>query len=147
MPTSPRDTRADFADFYPLQTRWMDNDVYGHMNNVVHYSLFDTAVNGWLMQKGVLDPLTNATFGLVVETGCQYFAEMRFPDTVTAGLRITKLGNSSVTFQVGLFRNDEENVSALGHFTHVYVDRETRRPAPIEAERRAVMSQLLRDQS
>jgi acyl-CoA thioester hydrolase len=147
MPKSPRDTRADYADFYPLQTRWIDNDIYGHMNNVVHYSLFDTAVNGWLVDKGLLDPLTSPTIGLVVETGCQYFAEMRFPDRITAGLRIVKLGNSSVTYQVGLFRNDEDAASAMGHFTHVYVDRETRRPAPIEAERRAVMSQLLRDQS
>ncbi|MGH1355580.1 MAG: acyl-CoA thioesterase [Thalassovita sp.] len=147
MPKQPRDTRSDYADFYPLQTRWMDNDIYGHMNNVVHYSLFDTAVNGWLIDKGLLDPQTSPVIGLVVETGCQYFAEMRFPDKITAGIRIAKLGNSSVTYQVGLFRGDEDAASAMGHFTHVYVDRETRRPAPIEAERRVVLSQLLRDQS
>lgn len=137
-------TRDDYADFYQIQTRWMDNDMYGHMNNVVHYSLFDTAVNGWLISKGALDPNNSPTIGLVVETGCKYYAEMGFPDLVTAGIRIAKLGNSSVRYEVGLFRNDDEQAAAEGHFTHVYVDRETRRPTPIEAERRAILMQLVR---
>ena len=89
-------SRDAYADFYVIQTRWMDNDVYGHMNNVVHYSLFDTAVNGWLIQHGLLDPLASESYGLVVETGCRYFAEMAFPDVVTAGIRVAKIGSSSV---------------------------------------------------
>lgn len=135
-------TRADYADFYSLQTRWIDNDVYGHMNNVVHYSLFDTAVNGWLVQHGLLDPQTSNSFGLVVETGCKYFAEMKFPDRVTAGLRISKLGNSSVRFEIGLFRNDENTASAQGFFVHVYVDRSTKRPTPIDMLRREAFETL-----
>lgn len=147
MTQTTRDSRTDYADFYQIQTRWMDNDVYGHMNNVVHYSLFDTAVNGWLIAKGALDPATSPSIGLVVETGCQYFAEMGFPDLITAGIRVTRLGNSSVRYEVGLFRNDEDAASAMGHFTHVYVDRKTRRPTPLQAERRAILLQLVRDQS
>lgn len=139
-----RSKRADFADFFPLQTRWGDNDIYGHMNNVVHYALFDTAVNGWLMKKGLLDPKKSSSFGLVVETGCRYAAEMAFPDTVTAGLRIAKLGSSSVRFEIGLFRNDEDQAAAEGFFVHVYVDAKTRRPVPIDPERRAAFQTLLR---
>jgi acyl-CoA thioester hydrolase len=143
--SQPRSTRQDYADFYQIQTRWMDNDMYGHMNNVVHYSLFDTAVNGWLIAKGALDPRSSDTYGLVVETGCKYFAEMGFPDLVTAGIRITKLGGSSVRYEVGLFRNDDQETSAEGFFVHVYVDRASHRPTPIEGERRAILQTLLRD--
>ncbi|MEM1005512.1 MAG: thioesterase family protein [Pseudomonadota bacterium] len=140
---TPISTRADYADFYQLQTRWIDNDVYGHLNNVVHYSLFDTAVNGWLVDRGLLDPRTSETFGLVVETGCKYHAEMVFPDRITAGLRVTKLGTSSIRYEVALFRNDEESAAAEGYFVHVYVDRKTRRPAPIEPDRRAAFQGLI----
>lgn len=136
-------TRADYADFYPLQTRWMDNDAYGHMNNTVHYSLFDTAVNGWLMERDLLNPQTSDSFGLVVETGCRYFSEMGFPDRVTAGLRISKLGNSSVRFDIGLFRNDYDTASAEGFFVHVYVDRKTKRPTSINDMRRAAFQTLM----
>lgn len=139
----PLPTRADYADFYPLQLRWMDNDVYGHVNNVVHYSLFDTAVNGWLMARGLLDPATSESYGLVVETGCRYHAEMRFPDRVTAGLRVTKLGSSSVRYEVGLFVNDEDRAAAEGFFVHVYVNRATHRPTPIEGARRTAMEGLV----
>lgn len=135
--------RADYAAFYPLQTRWMDNDAYGHMNNVVHYSLFDTAVNGWLIENGLLDVQASETYGLVVETGCKYYAEMGFPDRVTAGLRVAKLGKSSVTFELGLFRNDSDTAAAEGFFTHVYVDRDTHRPSPIEDNRRAAFARLM----
>jgi acyl-CoA thioester hydrolase len=138
-----RGTRAEYVDFYPLQTRWNDNDVYGHMNNVVHYALFDTAVNGWLMERGLLDPQTSSSIGLVVETGCKYYAEMRFPDRIVAGLRVAHLGSSSIRYELALFRNDEEEASAEGHFVHVYVDRDSRRPAPIEGVRRTAFAALM----
>lgn len=140
----PITTRADYQAFYPLQTRWNDNDIYGHMNNVVHYSLFDTAVNGWLMERGLLDPRTSQTFGLVVETGCKYHAEMGFPDKVTAGLRVAQLGSSSVKYEVALFRNDEQKATAEGFFVHVYVNRETHRPSKIEGDRRDAFQSLMR---
>lgn len=136
-------TRADYRVFRHITTRWLDNDVYGHMNNVVHYSLFDTAVNGWMIEQGLLDPATSQTYGLVVETGCKYHAEMGFPDLVHAGLRIAKIGTSSVRFEVGLFRNDDNSASAEGFFVHVYVDRHTRRPTPVDAARRAAFDTLL----
>ncbi|OIQ43598.1 MAG: thioesterase [Roseobacter sp. MedPE-SWde] len=142
--TAPITTRADYLDFYPLQTRWMDNDAYGHMNNVVHYSLFDTAVNGWLIERGLLDPRTSETYGLVVESGCKYHDEMGFPDRVTAGLRVARLGSSSIKYEVALFRNDENRATAEGFFIHVYVNRETHRPSPIEDERRVAFQSLMR---
>lgn len=141
---APITTRSDYVEFYPLQTRWNDNDIYGHMNNVVHYSLFDTAVNGWLIEHGLLDPRTSDTFGLVVETGCKYHSEMGFPDKVTAGLRVARLGSSSVKYEVALFRNDEESATAEGFFVHVYVNRETRRPSKIENNRRAAFQSLIK---
>lgn len=139
-PSAPR--RSDYAAFYPLQTRWIDNDVYGHMNNVVHYSLFDTAVNGWLIEQGLLDPRRSESYGLVVETGCKYYAEMGFPDRITAGLRVAKLGSSSIRFELGLFRNDDDTACAEGFFVHVYVDRATHRPTPIDKTRRAAFETL-----
>ena len=139
----PVPTRADYRAFRTIQTRWMDNDMYGHMNNVVHYSLFDTAVNGWLIEQGLLDPTTSDTFGLVVETGCKYHGEMGFPDVITAGLRVAHLGKSSVRFEVGLFRNDEDTASANGFFIHVYVDRALRRPVAIADARRTAFEGLM----
>ncbi|MGB3502560.1 MAG: thioesterase family protein [Mesorhizobium sp.] len=135
-------TRADYKTFRSIQTRWMDNDVYGHMNNVVHYSLFDTAVNGWLVEQGVLDFHSGDQVGLVVETGCKYFAELAFPDLVTAGLRVTKLGSSSVRYEIGLFRNDADVAAAQGFFVHVYVDRITRRPKPLGEKLRSVLETI-----
>lgn len=123
--------RASYKAFRIIGTRWMDNDIYGHMNNVVHYSLFDTAVNGWLIDAGVLDIHAGEQIGLVVETGCRYFSELAFPDMVTAGIRVAKLGSSSVRYEVGLFRNDDDLAAAEGFFVHVYVDRQTRRPKPL----------------
>jgi acyl-CoA thioester hydrolase len=137
-------SRSDYRAFRTIQTRWMDNDVYGHMNNVVHYSLFDTAVNGWLIENGVLDIHAGGQIGLVVETGCRYFGEMAFPDVVTAGIRVAKLGSSSVRYEVGLFRNDDETAAAEGFFVHVYVDRATRRPMPLAAELRTVLETITR---
>ncbi len=124
--------RADYKAFRQIETRWMDNDIYGHMNNVVHYSLFDTAVNGWLVDAGLLNLRDGGHIGLVVETGCKYFSEMMFPDRITAGIRVARIGSSSVRYEIGLFRNDEEMASAEGFFIHVYVDRQTRRPKPLE---------------
>ena len=135
-------TRPDYRAFRRIPTRWMDNDVYGHINNVVHYSLFDTAVNGWLVDRDVLDFAGGEQVGLVVETGCRYFAEMAFPDVVTAGIRVTRLGTSSVRYEVGLFRNDEARASAEGHFIHVYVDRTTRRPAPLNEDLRRALKTI-----
>jgi acyl-CoA thioester hydrolase len=109
----------------------MDNDVYGHVNNVVYYSWFDTAVNAYLIEQGALDIHRGAIIGLVVETQCNYFAPLAFPQMVQAGLRVAHLGTSSVRYEVGLFAEGEEEPAACGHFVHVYVDRETRRPAPL----------------
>ena len=123
--------RADYAAFRPITTRWMDNDVYGHVNNVVYYSFFDTVVNGHLVEAGVLDFERGETVGLVVETSCSYFAPIAFPDAVTGGVRGDRIGSSSVRYAVGIFRGDDERASAAGHFLHVYVSRTTRRPQPL----------------
>ncbi len=143
MTRPPRSNREAFRAFRSITTRWMDNDVYGHMNNVVHYSLFDTAVNGWLLEQGVLDFRAGDQVGLVVETGCSYFSEIMFPDLVTAGIRVAKLGSSSVRYEIALFRNDEDSAAAEGHFVHVYVDAETRRPRPLNPDLRAALETLL----
>ncbi|MGD9912767.1 MAG: acyl-CoA thioesterase [Rhizobiaceae bacterium] len=134
--------RDAYRAFRTIQTRWMDNDIYGHMNNVVHYSLFDTAVNGWLIEQGALDIHKGEQIGLVVETGCRYFSELAFPDVATAGLRVARLGTSSVRYEVGLFRNDEHIAAAEGFFVHVYVDRVTRRPTPLGTRLRAAVASL-----
>lgn len=135
--------RSDYRAFHNITTRWMDNDVYGHMNNVVHYSLFDTAVNGWLVEQDVLDFTTGEQVGLVVETGCRYFTEMAFPDLVAAGIRVARLGTSSVRYEIGLFRNDEQTASADGFFVHVYVGRKTRRPMPLNDRLKAALETIL----
>jgi len=120
----------------------MDNDVYRHVNNVVYYAFFDTAVNQLLIEAGVLDIETSPAIGLVVETQCRYFAPIAFPDVVHAGVRVAKLGGSSVRYEIGLFRNDEDEASAEGHFVHVYVDRRTNRPVPIPDDVRTVLRSL-----
>ena len=137
-------TRDEFALFRSLQTRWADNDMYGHMNNVVHYALFDTAINGWLIEQNFLDPMTSDIVGLVVETGCSYFSEMGFPDRVTAGIRIAHIGNSSVRYEIALFRNDEETAAAQGHFVHVYVAKDSRKPAELPKLMRLGLEDYLR---
>ena len=123
--------RSDFRIFRAIGTRWADNDVYGHVNNVVYYSWFDTAVNAHLVEAGVLDLHGGAVIGLVVETQCHYFEPLAFPQTVWAGLRVAHLGRSSVRYEVGLFAEGAESSAAHGHFVHVYVDRSTRRPVPL----------------
>ena len=139
--TTP-DTREAYHHYQQIPTRWMDNDVYGHVNNVVYYSYFDTVVNQYLIEQGVLDIGKSTVIGLVVETQCEYFASIAFPDVVHAGLRVAKLGNSSVRYEIGLFRNDERSAAAQGHFVHVYVDRATRRSTPLPAEIRAALQKI-----
>lgn len=125
--------RADFRVLRPLPTRWSDDDTYGHVNNVVHYSLFDTAVNGWLIEASGVDIRELPAIGLVVETSCRYFAELRFPEVVIAGLALERLGTSSIVYRLALFGAAQEP-AAVGRFVHVYVDRSTRTSVPIPAE-------------
>jgi len=131
--------RSAYAAFRPITTRWMDNDVYGHVNNVVYYSFFDTAVNGLLMEAGMLDIHHGEVIGLVVETQCNYFAPIAFPQAVDAGVRVAQLGRSSVRYEIGLFAGDAPDSAAAGHFVHVYVDRATRRPVPLPEPLKAVL--------
>ncbi|HEY9238166.1 MAG TPA: thioesterase family protein [Burkholderiaceae bacterium] len=126
----PRDAYRHFSS---ISTRWMDNDAYGHINNVVYYSYFDTVVNRYLIEAGVLDVERGAVIGLVVETHCNYFAPLAFPQVVDAGLRVARIGGSSVRYEIGLFGGGAALSAACGHFVHVYVDRATRRPAPLPA--------------
>lgn len=129
MTTRPQpDTRATYARFVPLTTRWMDNDAYGHLNNVVYYSLFDTAVNSLLIEAGALDIQGGAVIGLVVETHCNFFESLAFPQRIEAGVRVANQGRSSVRYEIGLFAEGAASCAARGHFVHVYVDRDSRRP-------------------
>jgi acyl-CoA thioester hydrolase len=123
--------RAAYRHFTQIATRWMDNDVYGHVNNVVYYSLFDTAVNGYLIESGALDIHRGEVIGLVVETHCNYFAPIEFPKKVDAGIRVARIGGSSVRYEIGLFAEGEAMTAAKGHFVHVYVDRDSRRPTTL----------------
>jgi acyl-CoA thioester hydrolase len=128
-PTPER--RSAYPYLRAIPTRWMDNDVYGHVNNVTYYSYFDTVVNGYLIEQGALDIAKSDTIGLVVETQCHYFSPLAFPDLVTAGLRVAHLGRTSVRYEIGIFRGDDESAAAQGHFVHVYVDRTGGRPVPL----------------
>lgn len=145
LPTSHRPTpasRADYRVFREITTRWMDNDAYGHVNNVVYYSWFDTAVNAYLIERGVLDIERGETIGLVIETQCNYFEPLAFPQTVEAGIRVARIGSSSVRYEVGLFARDKPLCAARGHFVHVYVDRSTRRPAALPPDLLSVLKGL-----
>ena len=135
-------SRTAYPVFRNITTRWMDNDAYGHVNNVVYYSWFDTAVNAHLIEHGVLDIHNGASIGLVVETQCNYFAPLAFPQTVEAGIRVAHQGTSSVRYEVGLFAQGEPLTAARGHFVHVYVDRITRRPMPLAAKFQSVLDKL-----
>ncbi|NMM79806.1 thioesterase [Acidovorax sp. SRB_14] len=135
--------RSAYAAFRPISTRWADNDVYGHVNNVVYYSWFDTAVNAHLIEQGALDIHAGQTIGLVVETQCNYFAPLAFPQTVEAGIRVARLGSTSVRYEVGLFAQGEALTAAAGHFIHVYVDRATRRPAALSPRLHGVLQALV----
>lgn len=135
-------SRNDYKVFIPIQTRWMDNDVYGHVNNVTYYSYFDTAVNQYLVEQGVLDFHSGGTIGLVVETGCQYFSSIAFPDRLEAGLRVAHIGRSSVRYEVGIFKEGDVETRAAGHFIHVYVDSRSRRPVGLPPEFLSVLENL-----
>jgi acyl-CoA thioester hydrolase len=136
------DRRDDYRHFHRITTRWMDNDAYGHVNNVVYYSWFDTVVNEYLIAQGVLDVTGGAVIGLVVETQCRYFSELAFPQPVDLGLRIGRLGTSSVRYEIGVFAEGDPAASAQGHFVHVYVDRATRRPTALPAPLRATLERI-----
>ena len=135
------ETRDRYPHFLTITTRWMDNDVYSHVNNVVYYSWFDTAVNAYMLREGVLS-MDQGPICLVVETGCQYFSAISFPDTVHCGLRVAHLGASSVRFEIGIFRNDEPAAAAQGHFVHVCCDRVTHRPIAMPKDMRAALEKL-----
>jgi acyl-CoA thioester hydrolase len=135
--------RDHYRAWRTIGTRWMDNDIYGHVNNVVYYSWFDTAVNGWLIDQGVLDIHAGSVIGLVVETQCNYFAPLAFPQTIEAGLRVAQLGQSSVRYEVGLFAQGQALSAAAGHFVHVYVDRSSRRSVPLPESLRTTLETLL----
>lgn len=139
--------RAGYKHFQAIPTRWKDNDVYGHVNNVEYYSYFDTAINTFLIREGGLDIHGGSSIGLCVESSCRFDAPLAFPETVHAGLRVAKLGNSSVRYDIGLFREDDEKPAAEGWFVHVFVDRQTRRPQPMPAAMRAALQKLLKEEA
>jgi acyl-CoA thioester hydrolase len=141
-PRPQPEARSRYPHFLAITTRWMDNDAYRHVNNVVYYSYFDTVVNQYLIGRGVLDVEASPVVGLVVETQCHYFSPIAFPDTVHAGLRVAHLGRSSVRYEIGVFRNDEAQAAAQGHFVHVYVDRATQQPTALPAPLREALERL-----
>ncbi|HET9891675.1 MAG TPA: thioesterase family protein [Mycobacterium sp.] len=139
-------TSNDFPVLWPVGTRWADNDMFGHLNNAVYYQLFDTAINAWINTSTGLDPITTPSLGIVAESGCRYFSELQFPQNLAVGLAVTRLGRSSVTYRLGVFRENEpakttpRPITALGHWVHVYVDRVTRKSVPIPDAVRALLS-------
>jgi acyl-CoA thioester hydrolase len=135
--------RDQYHHFLVIPTRWMDNDVYGHVNNVIYYSYFDTVVNRYLIDQGVLDIENSPVIGLAVETQCRFFKPITFPDTVHTGLRVGRLGSTSVRYEIGLFRNEEDTAAAQGHFVHVYVERTTRRPTALPPQMREALERIL----
>ena len=143
FPPKPRpEPRGAYRTFRTIGTRWMDNDAYGHVNNVVYYSWFDTVVNAHLIEQGALDIHHGETIGLVIETQCNYFSAIEFPQVVEAGLRVAHVGKSSVRYEVGLFAQGSQVTAARGHFVHVYVDRATRRPAHLPENLKNVLEAL-----
>jgi len=139
MPT-PQETRDAYPHLHPIQTRWNDNDLYGHVNNVVYYAYFDTAVNMFLVEEGGFDPHTASVIGICPESHCNFHKPVAYPDALEAGLRVGKLGNSSVRYEIAIFKVGEAEAVATGHFVHVFVDRRTNRPAPIPAAIRAALA-------
>lgn len=145
MPKPAPGTRADYATFLPITTRWMDNDVFGHVNNATYYSFFDTAVCSFLVGHGVLDWVEGEHFMVVAESGCRYHSELAFPDLITAGLRVARLGGRSVRYEIGLFRGDADAASAEGYFVHVCVGKGDRRPAPLPEHWRGILATIIRE--
>lgn len=143
--SQPEHLRSDYVHFQPITTRWHDNDVYGHVNNVVYYSFFDSAVNTYLIEVGGLDIHDGAVVGFVVSSSCDYFASIAFPERIEVGLRVGKLGNSSVQYELAIFKQGEEQACAAGRFVHVFVDRASNRPVSIPPALREAMARLIRD--
>ncbi|WP_322979434.1 thioesterase family protein [Pseudomonas sp. C11] len=141
--SQPQHLRGDYRHFQPITTRWHDNDIYGHVNNVTYYSYFDSAVNAYLIAEGGLDIHGGEVVGFVVSSSCDYFASIAFPDAIEVGLRVGKLGNSSVQYELAIFRAGEEQACAAGRFVHVFVDRVSNRPVNIPASLRAALLGLL----
>ncbi len=139
----PQHLRADYRHFQPVTTRWHDNDLYGHVNNVVYYSYFDSAVNTFLIERGGLDIHAGQVVGFVVSSSCDYFASIAFPERIEVGLRVARLGNSSVQYELAVFKDGEEEACAAGRFVHVFVDRQSNRPVPIPDALRAALEGLL----
>jgi len=126
--------RSDYNFFCKISTRWNDNDIYGHLNNVIYYELFDTAVNKWLIKNNLIDIKNGNNIGLIVQSGCNYFSSFEFPEDIDVGIRVTKIGNSSVRYEVGLFKANHDLASADGFFIHVYVDRVNNKPISLDYE-------------
>jgi acyl-CoA thioester hydrolase len=133
--------RNEFPVQWPVTTRWTDNDMFGHLNNAVYYELFDTAINGWINTSCDIDPLTAPWLGVVAESGCKYFAELKFPEPLSVGLAVARLGNSSVSYRLAIF-GDREDAAAEGHWVHVYVDRVSRRPVQIPGPIRSLLESI-----
>jgi acyl-CoA thioester hydrolase len=142
MSDGPLPHRADFKALRPIATRWMDNDHYGHVNNVAYYSFFDTAVNGYLIESTGIDIRNLPAIGIVAESSCRFFSPVSFPDIIHAGLGLERIGARSVVYSIALFKNDDDEACALGRFVHVYVDRDSRRPIEIPAKIRQVVDSL-----
>jgi len=140
---SVKPSRKDYVAFEVQNTRWEDNDVYGHVNNIVYYSWYDTAVNRYLIQHKALDIHAGETVGVVVETGCTFLSSVCYPDFIHVGMKVAHLGTSSVKYEVAIFKNDDDVASAHGHFVHVYVNRSTKKPVPIPPHVRQVLQGLL----
>jgi len=142
MPEQPKHLRRDYKHFQPITTRWHDNDIYGHVNNVVYYGFFDTAVNNYLIQQGGLDIQDGDIVGFVVSSACDYFASIAYPELIEVGLRVAKLGNSSVQYELAIFREGEQEACAAGRFVHVFVERASNRPTAIPPRLRAALEAL-----
>lgn len=142
MPEQPKLLRRDYKHFQPITTRWHDNDIYGHVNNVVYYGFFDTAVNNYLIQQGGLDIQDGDIVGFVVSSACDYFASIAYPDLIEVGLRVARLGNSSVQYELAIFREGEQEACAAGRFVHVFVERASNRPTAIPGRLRAALEAL-----
>jgi acyl-CoA thioester hydrolase len=133
------ESKSDFLFFFPITTRWMDNDMFGHVNNINYYSYFDTVVNQFLIEQGEFEPMTSAQIGFIVKSNCSYIRSVSYPEKLIGALRVDRLGKSSVDYSVGIFKQDEDTASAVGCLTHVFVDRHTQKPTPIQGKMREAM--------
>lgn len=143
MQSKPEITREEYRHFLSIQTRWMDNDIYGHVNNALYYAFFDTAINQYLIAEGGLDIAAGAVIGLAAESHCRFMQSLAFPELIEVGLRVGKLGNSSVRYELAIFKHNEPTAAATGYFVHVFVDRETRKSVPITGTLRTALERLV----